>query len=242
MNKKARSAKAAFTLVEMVVVMAIITILASMILPKVSGVRARAERLGCASNMRSIVRGMKLYEEDWEQSPVVDGSNGRSDGIQDTTLAIFGRLYYMEKSAEGDVRAGITNLRIYTCPASLTKPPSPGAKGYRKPLDVTAPKAGIDYGVVTTGNTLRYVDDPDRNAVLIELELNHGGRNVAFWDSTAAFYPAGSLPADYPQNVIAENGLVNAGDPGGAEAAAEIYEADQVIREVGLNAGDPLQT
>jgi prepilin-type N-terminal cleavage/methylation domain-containing protein len=229
--------KSGFTLIELLVVMAIIAVLAAMIVPKVGGARARAQRLSCASNMRGIVRGFQMYEEDWSESAVQDPTT-------DTTLDIFGSLYYLEDDKFGDKRAGLTSLKIYNCPASDSTPPSPNDTDgdhdgtvYKEPLEL-AGNGNIDYGVVTVGNTPSFKDDPDKNAILIELELNHNGRNIAFWDSTVSFIESvsdGNEEDAYPNNVDKDNGMVL------ANAADEIYAAGNVI-DTGGKISDPLDT
>jgi len=54
----------AFTLVELLVVIAIIAILVAILLPVLSGVRERANRLKCATNLRAIGQAMKIYAGD----------------------------------------------------------------------------------------------------------------------------------------------------------------------------------
>lgn len=54
----------AFTLVEMLVVVAVIGILVAMLVPAVQSAREAGRRTSCQNNMRQIALGLKLYEDD----------------------------------------------------------------------------------------------------------------------------------------------------------------------------------
>ncbi len=56
--------KSAFTLIELLTVIAIIAILASILIPVVSSVRASARAAVCVSNLRQMHMGFMLYAED----------------------------------------------------------------------------------------------------------------------------------------------------------------------------------
>ncbi len=58
------SKRRGFTLIEMLVVMAIIAILAGLLLPAVQLARKRARRIECASRVRQIGLGIGLYVDD----------------------------------------------------------------------------------------------------------------------------------------------------------------------------------
>src|SRR5688500_4585842 len=70
----------AFTLVEMLVVIAIIAILAAMLLPAVSKSKGKAQRVACISNIKQVGLGIILWAQENEgKFPwVVDPTNGGS--------------------------------------------------------------------------------------------------------------------------------------------------------------------
>jgi len=62
--------KAGFTMVEVIIVVAIIAILASIIMPKMGGSRESAKIAACMSNIRHILIAMDLYaNENGKESP-----------------------------------------------------------------------------------------------------------------------------------------------------------------------------
>lgn len=58
------TARRAFSLIELLVVLAVTTILASLLFPALGGVRETANRMACATNMRQIGLGITMWGDD----------------------------------------------------------------------------------------------------------------------------------------------------------------------------------
>lgn len=61
--------KGAFSLTEVLVVIVIIAILASLFMPAAGGAKRASWKVVCASNMRQVFLAMKLYEDDYGSFP-----------------------------------------------------------------------------------------------------------------------------------------------------------------------------
>src|SRR3712207_6468125 len=70
---------AAFTLVELLVVLGIVAILLALLLSVFAGVRAAAAKAACANNLRQIGNGLIIYDRDYGRIPGSEGHKTLSD-------------------------------------------------------------------------------------------------------------------------------------------------------------------
>lgn len=119
---KARSQKSAFTLIELLTVIAIIGILAAILIPTVGAVRKRALKSQCASNLHQMGMAINLYVNDNKQ--VLPNGNEENAFLQwfsarhRNELISYGMTYEMFYC-----RGNETYTNANMTQANRTKPP-----------------------------------------------------------------------------------------------------------------------
>jgi len=150
-----------FTLVELLVVVAIIGILAAILMPALNSAREQARRSSCISNLKEIGLGMNMYAGDWrEKFPM--SSRTTADTDED-----FKRLIASGTYATGP---------LFYCPSSRESAKSERDQAFQ----IT-----VDGGLVNCDNInpcisyaysygLTLMDDPD-SCLVVDMSGNWGG-------------------------------------------------------------------
>jgi prepilin-type N-terminal cleavage/methylation domain-containing protein len=109
------TSKRAFTLTELLVVLAVIAILAALLLPVLSSAKAKAMRTTCMNNLREVNRGLRMYTDDFSDwSPSTPATN-RSPSMQN--MIAFTGFTKLIQPHVGLEATSTSNDRIFSCPA-----------------------------------------------------------------------------------------------------------------------------
>ena len=107
----------AFTLVELLVVIAVIAILAAMLLPALSRARSEADSTVCRNNLRQITLAISMYVDDYRAYPGMALSwRDLVDQLRPYTKASYPKENYGRQSQNTFVWLG-PGTGIYACPA-----------------------------------------------------------------------------------------------------------------------------
>ena len=78
----------AFTLIELLIVVAIIAILAAIAVPNFLEAQRRALQAKCASNLKAIAVALQCYKIDHDKYPLADGIAGEEESMGDTMIGM----------------------------------------------------------------------------------------------------------------------------------------------------------
>ncbi len=163
MQRFSRLDQAAFTLVELLVVVAIIAVLAGLLVPTVQGMIVAGQRAECSSNLRQVGTGILLYASD-------------NDGYLPGTTHELGTDF--EKAWIFALKPYLGNVdEVRICPADPKGADRLAANGTSYILNslVFVPRIG-PFGEVLPGslNNLRFLSEPSKTLFAANISDQQG--------------------------------------------------------------------
>ncbi len=120
--QKPRRFTDAFTLVELLVVMAIISILAAMLLPGLAMAKEKARSIFCLNNIKQIGIAMNLYADDHDDFLVpAEYSARRGSSAQEGWPTILYNRKYLPAERSPDHYAVPSGKSVFRCPSGTPK-------------------------------------------------------------------------------------------------------------------------
>ena len=139
LSMKPAAGAAAFTLVELLVVIGIIAILIAILLPTLNGARKRAAATQCMSNLRQIGQAFVMYSQ--ENRGWIIPSYTMSGVTGGATVPLEGWAPILDRDGYIKGRSGNENS-VYLCPETLD---IEGMKGGQTGNDPGKPKGWMDW-------------------------------------------------------------------------------------------------
>jgi prepilin-type N-terminal cleavage/methylation domain-containing protein/prepilin-type processing-associated H-X9-DG protein len=112
----------AFTLVELLVVVAIMAILASMLLPALSKGKSKTESIRCLTNLRNLALAWSLYYDDYDGNLVPNRTNSLNSWVGGTMT--FDAPYFDSIDTQKLINPRWAKLGPYVSSATIYKCPS----------------------------------------------------------------------------------------------------------------------
>ena len=116
--KQRVQAETGFTLVELLVAIAIIAILAALLFPTISTAKRKVKRTTCLNNVRQINLGVRMYSDDSNDASPSTGSAAASTNA----VSLYSGYKALMKSYVGLNGASSPQDRLFACPADTCFP------------------------------------------------------------------------------------------------------------------------
>ncbi|MDH7503038.1 MAG: DUF1559 domain-containing protein [Verrucomicrobiota bacterium] len=132
-----RQVISAFTLVELLVVIAIVAVLAALLLPALAGAKASARSAVCKSNLRQLGVALIGFTHDYGHYP--------ADTYRDTSISPFTTYGWPAYLLSGVS----SNTAVFRCPSTGSEfdwPTSRSPKGYPFPFNIDTGTSRFSYG------------------------------------------------------------------------------------------------
>ncbi len=145
--------RSAFTLVEMIVVIAIILLLSAMLFPVLETALGRAEAVSCLSNMRNLGLAARLYADDYDDAivPAMLGHGPSGRVCWDTTIQAY-----------------LNNPGLLLCPTDETPRQLPGTLCLPHSYGINLELAEVG-GYIGSSHRLDRLNDPIGTVLFCEL-------------------------------------------------------------------------
>ncbi len=178
--------KKSFTLIELLMVIAIIAILASMLLPTLNSSRAMGRRITCAGNLKQIGGGFMMYGNDYDgyigwQTP--DGESNYQN--PNFWSSIVGHLYLGGQTSSETLywaeQPG--SWRIFACPEDKVERTDPNYYPYKRSYAVPMALMGTDYTYNKAANA-KYTNITQPSSTYNCLEVDATGQYTKFYNAT----------------------------------------------------------
>lgn len=153
--RKEKGANHAFTLVELLVVLAVLMVLSALLLPAVNRSRSKARAIYCVNNLKQWGVAYHLYANDWKDFLPTEGSasSPAAPGAWYNTLPPYlGKPSYKDIPGQGSSIQQFAPLHIWVCPEKIFQSPtsSSGQNAYFYAMNERINKLGsTNLGHVT---------------------------------------------------------------------------------------------
>jgi prepilin-type N-terminal cleavage/methylation domain-containing protein/prepilin-type processing-associated H-X9-DG protein len=168
-----------FSLIELLVVMAVIAVLAGLLLPSLSSAQAKGRQVACLNNLRQLQLAWTMYLGDHNNTMPENKMTGTGllGCVSTTNSWVTGNAQASADPVllkQGSIYSYTPNTQVYRCPAdrsTIFDASTPRERSYSMDAYLNG---GLDvriYGGYLTGNVIRYSDllpSPSKVFVLLD--------------------------------------------------------------------------